>query len=284
LETIITRTGGKSCVIGENHPLVIIGEKINPTGKKELAKELLAGDFSRVRKYALSQAEAGAHIIDVNVGVAGINEEKTLPRAVGIVMEAVDLPISIDSPNPEAIQAALSVYKGKAIVNSVTGEEKSLDTLLPIVKKYNAAVIALTFDEAGPSNDSLARLEVAKKIINKARKIGIAKKDILTDCLARPVSLEKDAAKTALQTIRLIGQELKINTVLGVSNISFGLPDRKYINAAFLAAAAAQGLTCAIIDPTVLEMKKTLLAADLLSGKDEFAARWIGHYRLNKTR
>lgn len=283
METIITRTGGKSCVIGENRPLVIIGEKINPTGKKKFAKELLAGDFSRVRKYALSQAEAGAHIIDVNVGVAGINEEKALPKAVGIVMKAVNLPISIDSANPEAIQETLKVYKGKAIVNSVTGEEKSLDTLLPIVKKYNAAVIALTYDEAGPSNDPHTRLEVAKKIIKKARKVGIAKKDILTDCLARPVSLEKDAAKITLQTIRLISQELKINTVLGVSNVSFGLPDRKFINAAFLAMAAAQGLTCAIIDPTVIEMKKTLLAADLLSGKDEFAAEWIEYYRSNKT-
>jgi len=151
------------------------------------------------------------------------------------------------------------------------------------VKKYNAAVIALTYDKTGPSNDPHTRLEVAKKIIKKARKIGIAKKDILTDCLARPVSLEKDAAKITLQTIRLISQELKINTVLGVSNISFGLPDRKFINAAFLAMAAAQGLTCAIIDPTVIEMKKTLLAADLLSGKDEFAAEWIGYYRSNKT-
>ena len=283
METIITRTGGKSCVIGENRPLVIIGEKINPTGKKKFAKELLAGDFSRVRKYALSQAETGAHIIDVNVGVAGINEEKALPKAVGIVMEAVDLPISIDSANPEAIQAALSIYKGKAIVNSVTGEEKSLDTLLTIVKKYNAAVIGLTFDEAAPSNDPAIRLEVAKKIMKKARNIGIAKEDILTDCLARPVSLEKDAAKITLQTIRLISQELKMNTVLGVSNVSFGLPDRKFINTAFLAMAIAQGLTCAILDPTVIEMKKILLATDLLSGKDKFATEWIGYYRSKKT-
>jgi len=281
LETIITRTGGKSCVIGDERLLVIIGEKINPTGKRRFAKELIAGDFSRIRKYALSQAEAGAHIIDVNVGVAGIDEEKALPQAIKIVMEAVDLPISIDSSNPKAIQTGLKAYKGKAVVNSVTGEEKSLETLLPIVKKNKAAVIGLAYDEAGPSNSPRKRLEVARKIIKRAQKHGISKKDVLIDCLARPASLEKDAAKITLQTIRLISQEIKINTILGVSNISFGLPDRKFINAAFLAMAAAQGLTCAIIDPTVIEIKKTLLAANLISGKDEFAADWIEYYRSN---
>lgn len=283
METIITRTGGKSCVIGENRPLVIIGEKINPTGKKKFSEELLAGDFSRIKKYALSQLETGAHIIDVNVGVAGIEEEKVLPQAIKIVMEAVDLPISIDSSNPNAIQAGLKTYKGKALVNSVTGEEKSLETLLPIVKKTQAAVIGLAYDEAGPSKSPRKRLEVARKIIKRAQKHGISKKDVLIDCLARPVSLEKDAAKIALQTTRLVSQELKINTILGISNISFGLPDRKFINAAFLAMAAAQGLTCAIIDPTVIEIKKALLASNLLSGNDEFAADWIEFYRSKKT-
>lgn len=282
METIITRAGGKSCIIGDKHPLAIIGEKINPTGKKKFAEELLSGDFSRVKKFALSQAEAGAHIIDVNVGVAGIDEEKALPKAVGIVMDAVDLPISIDSANPKAIQAALKVYKGKPIVNSVTGEEQSLETLLPIVKKYNAVVIGLAYDEAGPSNDSHIRLEGAKKILRKAQKFGISREDVLIDCLARPISLEKDAAKISLQTIRLVGQELGIHTVLGISNVSFGLPDRKFINAAFLEMAIAQGLTCAIIDPTVKEMRKISLAANMLSGKDEFAAKWIEDYRTNK--
>ena len=282
METIITRTKGKRCTIGDKHPLVIIGERINPTGKKKFAEELLAEDCSRVRKYALSQAEADAHIIDVNVGVAGIDEEKILPQAVKTVMETVDLPISIDSANPQAIQAALKVYRGKAIVNSVTGEEKSLDVVLPIVKKYDAVVIGLAYDEAGPTNDPYQRLEVARKILKKAQKFGIAQEDVLIDCLARPVSIEKDTAKITLQTIQLIREELRINTVLGISNVSFGLPERKFLNAAFLALAIAKGLTCAIIDPTIREMKKTVLAVNLLAGYDEFAAKWIESYRTNK--
>lgn len=283
METIVTRTKGRSRSIGYGFPLAIIGEKINPTGKKKFTKELLAGDYSRIREYAISQVNAGAHILDVNVGAAGIDEINILPEAVGIVMEAVDVPLSIDSANPEAIQAALEVYKGKAIVNSVTGEKKSLEAVLPIVKKYNAAVIGLTFDEAGPANDTRIRVEVAKKILKKAQEYGIAQEDVLIDCLVRPVSLEKDAALLTLQTIRLIGQELGNNTILGISNVSFGLPDRKYLNAAFLAMAVASGLTCAIIDPTVTEVKKSLLVADLLSGYDEFASNWIEHYRISKS-
>jgi len=282
LETIVTRTKGKRCVIGDKHPLAIIGEKINPTGKKKLAEELLSGDCSRVRQYALSQAEAGARIIDINVGVAGIEEEKILPQAIRAAMETVDLPLSIDSTNPEAIQAALKVYEGRAIVNSVTGEEKSLEALLPIVKKYNAAVIGLTFDEDGLTNDPYKRLKVAQKILKKAQKYGIAEEDVLIDCLARPVSMEKDTAKFALQTIQLVREELRVNTVLGISNVSFGLPERKFLNAAFLALAIAKGLTCAIIDPTITAMKKIVLAINLLSGYDEFAAKWIEFYRTNK--
>jgi 5-methyltetrahydrofolate--homocysteine methyltransferase len=283
LETIINRTKGKSCSIGNDLPLVIIGEKINPTGKKKFTKELLAGDYSRIREYAISQVNAGAHILDVNVGAAGIDEKNILPEAVRIVMEAVDIPLAIDSANPEAIQAALEVYKGKAIVNSVTGEKKSLEAVLPIVKKYNAAVIGLTFDEAGPANNSRIRLEVANRILKTAQEYGIAQEDVLIDCLVRPISLDKDAALLTLQTIRLIRQKLGINTILGISNVSFGLPDRKYLNAAFLAMAVASGLTCAIIDPTIAEVKKTLLAADLLSGFDEFASNWIKHYKINKS-
>ena len=280
--TIVTSESGKSAVIGNDRPLTIIGEKINPTGKKKLSEELLAGDFSTVRKYAISQVEAGAHIVDVNVGVAGIEEEKILPQAVKIVMKSVDCPLSIDSANPKAIEAALKIYEGKAIVNSVTGEEKSLNALLPVVKKYNAVVIGLAYDEAGPANDPYTRLEVARKILKQAQKFGIAQEDVLIDGLVRPVSVEKGAAKVALQTIRLLREELGVNTVLGISNVSFGLPDRRFLNAVFLDMAIAQGLTCAIMDPTVAEIKRTLLGADLFWGHDEFAARWIRYYRANK--
>jgi 5-methyltetrahydrofolate--homocysteine methyltransferase len=198
-------------------------------------------------------------------------------------MDAVDIPLSIDSAHPEAIRTALKVYKGKAIINSVSGENKSLEAVLPIAKMFNAAVIGLAFDERGPSNNSTTRLEVAKKILKKAQEFGIAQENVLIDCLVRPISLENEAAQLTLQTIRLIKQELGINTVLGISNISFGLPDRKNLNAAFLAMAVASGLTCAILDPTAIEVKKTILAANLLSGYDAFASKWIEYYRIIKS-
>lgn len=282
LETVVSRTKGKSCVIGEKHSFVVIGEKINPTGKKKLAEELSGGDFSRVQRFAVSQANAGAHVIDVNVGVPGIDEVMSLSQAVGIVMNAVDLPVSVDSANPDAIHAALEVYEGKAIVNSVTGEERSLNTILPIVKEHNASVIGLAYDEQGPTNDPSQRLEVIKKILNTTQAYGIPQEDVLIDCLARPVSIEDDAALCTLQTIKLVKEELGVNMVLGISNVSFGLPNRTFLNAEFLAMAIAFGLGCAILDPTVLEMKRTLLASELLSGKDKFAKKWIEHYRAHK--
>lgn len=282
METVITRTGGKTCFIGEERPLVIIGEKINPTGKKKLAEELIRGDSSLVRKYALSQTEAGAHILDVNVGAAGIEEEKILPQVVRVIMEAVDLPLAIDSANHKAIQEALKVYEGKAIVNSVTGEEKSLDTILPLIRKYKAVVIGLAFDKSGPVDDPYRRLSVAKKILKRAQEFGIAKQNVLIDCLARPVSVGNEAAKITLQTIGLVRQELEVNTVLGISNVSFGLPLRRFLNAAFLAMALAQGLTCAILDPTIKEIKRAWLAANLLAGYDKSAVRWIENYRADK--
>ena len=283
METVLTRLKGKSSTIGYGLPLAIIGEKINPTGKKSLTKELLEGDFSKVREYAISQQKAGAHIIDVNVGAAGIDETKILPEAIRIVMEAVDIPLSIDSANPEAIEAALEVYEGKAIINSVTGEKKSLKAVLPIAKKFNAAVIGLAFDEKGPVNDARTRLEIAREILSKTQEFGIAQEDVLIDCLVRPVCVEANAAMVTLQTVRLVNQELRLNTVLGISNVSFGLPDRKNLNAAFLAMAVAEGLSCAIVDPTMTEVKKTILAADLLSGNDDFASKWIEYYRMNKS-
>lgn len=279
METIVTKTGGKRSLIGGRRPLTVIGEKINPTGKKRLSAELLAGDFSTVREYAVAQAEVGADILDVNVGVPGIREDEVLPQAVEVVMDAVDLPISIDSANPKAIKAALEVYQGRPIVNSVTGEEKSLEILLPLVKEHDAAVIALTYDEEGPSNDPHKRLAVAQKILKRAREIGIREEDVIVDCLVRSVSVDTDAARLTLETLRLVRQELGVNTVLGISNVSFGLPDRTWLNSVFLAMAIAQGLSCAITDPTAPEIKKTLLAAELLLGHDEFATKWIQYYR-----
>jgi len=284
LETIVTKTGGKRSLIGGERPLTVIGEKINPTGKRRLSEELLAGDFSTVREYAIAQAEAGADILDVNVGVPGIQEERVLPQAVKVIMDAVDLPISIDSANPRAIEAALKVYQGRPIVNSVTGEEKSLEILLPMVKEHDAVLIALTYDEEGPSNDPHKRLAVAQKILERAGELGIGEEDVIVDCLVRPVGVDRDAARLTLETLRLIKQKLGVNTVLGISNVSFGLPDRIWLNSVFLAMAIARGLNCAITDPTAPGIKKTLLAAELLLGHDEFATKWIQYYRKGNVR
>ncbi|MDZ7260638.1 MAG: dihydropteroate synthase [candidate division KSB1 bacterium] len=279
---MVTRQGGKSVRIGTGMPLTIIGEKINPTGKKTFAEQLLAGDFSQIQEYAVSQVAAGAHILDVNLGVAGLDEVKALPEAVKIAMACTDVPLSIDTADPQAMAAALQIYEGKAILNSVTGEEVSLKAFLPLVKRYHTAVIALPYDESGPSDDPETRLKVAQKILHQAQEMDIPPEDVLIDGLARPVSLDKNMARIALETIRLLRENLGVNTVLGISNVSFGLPDRRFVNLTFLTLAVAMGLTCAITDPTVPEMKKALLANNLLLGYDEFAINWIGHFRESK--
>jgi len=267
----------KEVIIGDNQPTVLIGERINPTGKKKLAEALKAGDLEIVRKEALAQTQAGADIIDVNVGVFGINEAAMLPKAVQAVMETVDTPLCIDSSNPDALEAALKVYKGKPLVNSVTCEEHSLKRVLPLIKKHGAAVIGLAQDDEGIPKDTEGRVRIAHKIVEKVEAAGIPREDLVIDCLAFAVGAEPDSGVAVIEAIRRIKAELGVNMTMGASNVSFGLPDRELINNAFVVMATAAGATCLIVD--VAKVRSIILAADLVLGRDKRARRYIEAYR-----
>jgi len=267
----------KEVIIGDNRPTVLIGERINPTGKKKLAEALKAGDLEIVRKEALAQTQAGADIIDVNVGVFGIDEAAMLPKAVQAVMETVDTPLCIDSSNPDALEAALKVYKGKPLVNSVTGEEHSQKRVLPLIKKYGAAVIGLVQDDEGIPKDAEGRVRVAHKIVEKVEAAGIPREDLVIDCLAFAVGAEPASGVAVIEAIQRIKAELGVNMTMGASNVSFGLPDRELINNAFVVMATAAGATCLIVDAA--KVRSIILAADLVLGRDKRARRYIEAYR-----
>lgn len=267
----------KEIIIGDDHPTVLIGEHINPTGKKKLSAALKAGNFGPVRKEALVQVQAGADIIDVNVGMTGVDEVALLTQAVQAVIETAGVPLCIDSNNPKAIQAALDVYQGKPLINSVNGEDRSLKEIFPMAKEYGAAVIGLPMDERGISNDAHQRLEIASKIVEQAEGLGIRSEDIIIDCLATTLGANNRAGLLTIQTIQKGKAELGVNMTLGVSNISFGLPDRNLLNSAFLAIAIAAGVNCPIVD--VARVRPIVLAADLVMGRDEYAMRYIKMYK-----
>ena len=267
----------KEVIIGDNQPTVLIGERINPTGKKKLAESLKADDLEIVRKEALAQTQAGADIIDVNVGVFGIDEVALLPKAVQAVMETVDTPLCLDSSNPDALEAALKVYKGKPLVNSVTGEEHSLKRVLPLIKKHGAAVIGLVQDDDGIPKDAEGRLRVAHKIVKRAEEAGIPREDVVIDCLAFAVGAEPASGAAVMEAIRRIKAELGVNMTMGASNVSFGLPDRELLNNAFVVMATAAGATCLIVDAA--KVRSIILAADLVLGRDKRARRYIEAYR-----
>jgi 5-methyltetrahydrofolate--homocysteine methyltransferase len=284
METVLKGTG-KEVVIAHGRPTVILGERINPTGKKKLAAALTAGDLEIVRQEALAQVNAGADLLDVNVGAAGVDEVDLLPRAVKLVLETVDVPVCIDTPDGNALGAALAVHRdhnpdGKPLVNSVNGEEASLARVLPLVAEYGAAVIGLCMDDDGIPETPEQRLEVAKKIVHHAAALGIPRDDILIDCLALTVGADAQAGWVTLEAIRLVKQELGVNLALGASNVSFGLPDRETINGAFLAMAIARGLNCPIVDAA--KVSHYILAADLALGRDEYAMRYLKAYRKRK--
>ncbi len=273
---------GKKVVIAEGQPTVIIGERINPTGKKKLAAELVAGKLDIVRREALAQVEAGAAVLDVNVGAAGVDEVDLLPKAVQTVLETVDVPICIDTPNGEALAAALAVHKelnpdGKPLINSVNGEESSLERVLPLVAEYGAAVIGLCMDDDGIPDSPEGRLAVAKKIVERAEAQGIPREDILIDCLALTVGADSKAAWITLEAIRMVKEELGVNMTLGASNVSFGLPDREALNGVFLGMAIMRGVNCPIVDAA--KVARYILAADLLLGYDDYAMRYLKAYR-----
>jgi 5-methyltetrahydrofolate--homocysteine methyltransferase len=267
----------KEVIIGDGLPTVLIGERINPAGKKKLAEALKAGDLEIVRKEALAQTQAGADIIDVNVDTFGVDEVALLPKAVQAVMETVDTPLCLDSANPEALEAALKVYKGKPLINSVTGEEHSLKKVLPLIKKYGAAVIGLVQDEEGIPKDVERRVSNARKIVKGVEAAGIPREDLVIDCLAFAVGAEPDSGAAVIETIRRIKAELGVNMTLGASNVSFGLPDRELLNNAFVVMAAAAGATCLIVDAA--KVRPIILAADLVLGRDKRARRYIEAYR-----
>jgi len=278
MRTLLKGTA-KEVVISDEGALLIIGERINPSGRRRLAESLAQGDMSLVRQEALAQVEAGAQVIDVNVSAVDVDEEGILPLAVQTVAEVVDVPICIDTANYEALGAALAICPGKPLVNSVTGEEASLEAVLPLVKEHGCAVIGLCMDEEGIPKEAQRRLEIANKIVDTAQTYGIPPQDVIIDPLAMTVGADHTSGVVTLEAIRLIRMKLGVNITLGGSNISFGLPERSLINRSFLAMAMAAGLTCAIVDPLDVEIRKTIAAADLLMGKDEFAVRFLARSR-----
>jgi len=284
METVLKGTG-KAVIIGGDRLTVIIGERINPTGKKKLAAALVAGDLEIVRREALAQVEAGADVLDVNVGAAGVDEVDLLPKAVRLVMETVDVPVCIDTPDAKALAAALAVHKelapaGKPLINSVNGEEASLARVLPLVAEYGAAVIGLCMDNEGIPPTPERRLAVAEKIVERAAALGIPRENVVVDCLALTMGADSKAGWTTLETIRMVREELGANMALGASNISFGLPEREVINGAFVAMAIAAGVTCPIVDAA--KVRPYILAADLALGRDDYAMHYIKAFRQRK--
>ena len=277
-DTIIS-SATKEVVIGFERPFVIIGERINPTGRKILAAEMAEGDFSRVQSDALAQVAAGAHMLDVNAGIPLADEPAILADAIKLVQSVTEVPLCIDSSIVEALEAGLKVYQGKALVNSVTGEEDRLEAVLPLVAKHGAAVVAISNDETGISEDPDVRFEVAKKIVERAADHGIGHADIVVDPLVMPIGAINTAGKQVMHLLRRLKEELRVNTTCGASNVSFGLPNRNGINGAFLSMSMAAGLTSAITNPLHAEVLQSVMAADVMMGHDPDCTNWIRRYR-----
>ncbi|GMQ94679.1 MAG: methyltetrahydrofolate cobalamin methyltransferase [Acidimicrobiia bacterium] len=269
----------REVTIGFESPFVVIGERINPTGRKLLAEEMKRGDFSRVEADAVAQVEAGATVLDVNAGIPLADEPGILAESITRVQALVDVPLSIDSSIVEALERGLAVYQGKALVNSVTGEWEVMERVLPLVAKHGAAVVAISNDETGISEDPDVRFEIAKRIVNAASDFGIPPQDVVVDPLVMPIGAMGTAGRQVLHLVRRLHDELGVNTTCGASNISFGLPNRQAVNAAFLTMAMAAGLTSAITNPLHGEVRAAIMAGDLLLGHDKDAARWIAANR-----
>ncbi len=277
-DTVVS-SATREVVIGFERPFCLIGERINPTGRKLLAAEMAAGDYSRVKADAIAQVEAGAHMLDVNAGIPLADEPAILAETIQLVQSLTDVPLSIDSSIVAALESGLKVYKGKALLNSVTGEEERLESVLPLVKKYGAAVVAISNDETGISEDPDVRFEVAKKIVQRAADHGIPHSDIVVDPLVMPVGALNQAGRSVFHLIRRLREELKVNTTCGASNFSFGLPNRHGLNAAFLSMLIGSGMTSAITNPLHSEEMTAILGADVAMGHDENCMRWIQKFR-----
>ena len=269
----------KEIIIGPDQPFVIIGERINPTNRKLLAEEMKAGNLERVQQDAMSQINAGAQILDVNAGVPLADEPKILADSIKLIQSISDVPLCIDSSIVEALKCGLEAYQGKALLNSVTGEEERLETVLPLVKQFGCAVIGISNDDSGISEDINVRFEVAKKIVERAMDYGIPKEDILIDPLVMPIGAINDAGKQVLELIKKLQNELQVNTTCGASNLSFGLPNRHGLNTAFIAMAIANGMPCAITNPLEKEIMQSIRGANVVMGHDPECSAWIMNYR-----
>ena len=279
-DTIIS-SNSKEVVIGFDRPFVMIGERINPTGRKLLSKEMAEGDFSRVEQDTLAQVAAGAQMLDVNAGIPLADEPRILAETIKLVQSLTDVPLSIDSSIVAALEAGLEVYQGKALLNSVTGEEERLGVVLPLVKKYGCAVIAISNDETGISEDPDVRFAVAKKIIERAADYGIPYSDIVVDPLVMPIGAVNSAGKQVMSLVRRLREELKVNTTCGASNVSFGLPNRNGVNAVFLTMAIASGLTSAITNPLHNPVMQAVMGANIMMGNDPNCTNWIKKFRVH---
>lgn len=268
--------------IGDEHPFVVIGERINPTGRSRLTAEMTSGDMTSVKADAVAQVRAGARVLDVNAGVPGFDEAEMLANVVGAVGEVVDVPLCVDSSTPEVLEAVLPLMPGKPIVNSVTAEEASLERLLPLVARHGAAVIGMANDEEGISMEPEVRLAAARKIVDAAEAAGIPREDVIVDPLCMPIGAEPRATVAMVETIGAIRGELGVNMSCGASNISFGLPDRQRIDATFLALMIGAGMNAAITNPLHEPVRKAVTAADVLLGRDPYAAAWIAAHRAER--
>ena len=277
-DTIIS-SASKEVIIGFERPFVIVGERINPTGRKLLSQEMGAGDYSRVEQDTLAQVAAGAHMLDVNAGIPLADEPKILAETIKLVQSLTNVPLSIDSSIVAALEAGLEVYQGKALLNSVTGEDERLETVLPLVKKYGCAVVAISNDETGISEDPDVRFDVAKKIVERAADYGIPHSDIVVDPLVMPIGAINTAARQVMALVKRLRDELKVNTTCGASNVSFGLPNRHGVNSAFLTMAIAAGMTSAITNPLHDSVMAAVMGADMMMGHDSNCAHWIKKFR-----
>ncbi|MFC1847266.1 dihydropteroate synthase [Chloroflexota bacterium] len=279
---MITRvlSATKDVIISDDEPTVLIGERINPSGKKYLAEALKNEDMEVIRKEALEQVIAGADILDINVGMFGVDEVVLLPQVIKFVTQVVDIPVCIDSSNANAITAALKVCPGRPLVNSVTGEERSLEGILPLIKEYGCSVVGLLQDDEGLPKDVDKRVAIAHKIVERAAKAGIPRENLVIDCLAFAIGVDPTAVIVAIKTMRRIKEELGVNMTIGVSNVSFGMPNRNLINSAFVSIAITEGATCLMMD--VAKVRPIVLATDLLMERDKYARRYIADFRIKK--
>ncbi len=276
----ILKSRTQEVVIDTEGPVVIIGESINPTRRKRLVSTLSDGNFEFAIQLAKTQIEGGADILDVNVGFPGVDDATLLPETVKAIQEAVDVPLCIDSPNPKALEAALKVINGRCLINSVNGEEKSLEAILPLAKEYDAAVIGLVMDDDGITHDPEKRFKIAEKILERAVKLGIKEEDVVIDPLAMAVSADPNACLVTLETIKLVHERLGLNITQGASNISFGLPMREALNMAHMVLSIWNGLTCPIANPN--KITTIVRAADLIRARDDYAMRFTEHFQIQE--